>query len=85
MTFDSVLKFLSCKHLTFLGEHAIAVGVLGVPSADRNPHVLVATSPAAQHSIKDLEWKPWPPAAKTRSFYFRIVLHPLNILSLVET
>ncbi|CAK9014081.1 unnamed protein product [Durusdinium trenchii] len=44
------------------GENTIAVGVLGVPSADRNPHVLVATSPGAHAVVKDLHWKPWSPS-----------------------
>eukprot|EP00438_Fugacium_kawagutii_P010304 Skav228843 [mRNA] locus=scaffold4680:170734:172258:+ [translate_table: standard] len=40
------------------GEHAIAVGVLGVPCVDRNPHILVATDAAGQ-SVKNLDWKMW--------------------------
>lgn len=42
------------------GEHAIAVGVLGVPCVDRNPHILVATDAAADgQSVKNLDWKMW--------------------------
>lgn len=41
------------------GEHAIAVGVLGVPCADRNPHILLATDRPDHRSVKDLDWKPW--------------------------
>lgn len=41
------------------GEHAIAVGVLGVPCVDRNPHILLATDRPDHRSVKDLDWKPW--------------------------
>ena len=39
------------------GEHALAVGVLGVPCVDRNPHVLIASD--GHQSVKDLHWRPW--------------------------
>lgn len=39
------------------GEHALAVGVLGIPCVDRNPHVLIASD--GHQSVKDLDWRPW--------------------------
>ena len=39
------------------GEHALAVGVVGIPCVDRNPHVLIASD--GHQSVKDLDWRPW--------------------------
>ena len=41
------------------GENAIAVGVVGVPCVDRNPHILIAAKGPGHQSVKDLTWKPW--------------------------
>ncbi|CAE7205703.1 unnamed protein product [Symbiodinium pilosum] len=46
------------------GDQAIAVGVLGVPALDRNPHVLVAAAPGrsrvdALASLRSCRWVPW--------------------------
>ena len=38
---------------TWPGPHALAVGALGLPCADRNPHVLVAQSPGSTPNLKE--------------------------------